>query len=166
MMTGSWPRRRSSFSTSRPLEAPRLMSSTTRSGSRSSNRRSAAEASCAAIGSSPARLSANASRSISSRSSSTSRIRTTSPGGWQGEPHAGARTYLRVDADAAAVRFDNALGDRQAEADPGRITVGAHTIETLEQTALLLGRDAGPLVRDSYTHHGTGRLCLHMDDRL
>src|SRR5262249_3779288 len=152
MITGNCPRRRNSFNTSRPLDAPRLMSSTTRSGSRSSYSRSADHASCAAIGSSPARFSANASRSISSRSSSTSRIRTASPGHRQGEPHPRTRAHLRVDADTAAVCLDNALGNGQPQADAGRFGFRSHTIETLEQTCLLLARDAIPLIFDRDVH--------------
>src|SRR5215207_4761343 len=155
MMTGNWPRRRSSLSTSSPFDAPRLMSSTTRSGPRSSYTRRAVAASWAAIGSRPARLSANASRSISSRSSSTSRIRTllSRAGGRQGEPHACARAQLAVDADAAAMRLDDAFGDRQPEPDAWRIGIGAHAIEPLEEAGLLLARDTGPLIRDADANH-------------
>src|ERR1700730_1677300 len=99
----------------------------------------AAPASCAATGSRPARFSAKASRSISSRSSSTSRIRTALSVlaglacGMQGEPDARAVTGRAVDANTAAVSFDDALGDREPESDPRRITVCAYAVKTLEQ---------------------------------
>src|ERR1700716_2905195 len=109
--------------------------------------RPAATASGAAMGSRPARFNANASRSISSRSSSTSRIRTALPiilgltrGVQQGEPHGRPAARLAVDADTAAVSFDDALGDSEPKAHARCISIGPHTIETLEQTDLLLGR--------------------------
>src|SRR5919202_643109 len=172
-MTGNWVRRRRSLSTSSPFDPPRLMSRTTRSGCRSSNRRKALLASYAPIGSNPARLSANASRSISSRSSSTSRMRaamsrrpTLSRRAVQGEPDARAAAHLAVDADAAAVCLDDALGDSQAEADARRVAVCAHAVEAFEQASLLLGRDAWPLVLDADAHHAAVRMHNHSDHRF
>src|SRR5437870_670816 len=171
MITGSWDRRRSSFNTSSPLDAPRLMSRTTRSGWRSSKTRTAARASCAAMGSRPARLSANARRSISSRSSSTSRIRTAVPRRLtqpssirQGEPDARTTAELTIDADVATVGFDDPLGDREAQSYPGRVGIRPHAIKTLKQSGLLFGRDARPLILDADAHHIGGRSPSHDPD--
>src|ERR1700738_3334445 len=112
----------------------------------------AVPASCAAIGSRPARFSANASRAIHSRSSSTSGIRTAfsvlarPPCGMQREPDARAVAGRAVDANSAAVRFDDALGYGKPEADPRRVTVCPNAVKTLEQTSLLLGGDPWPLI--------------------
>src|SRR5688572_1706957 len=113
------------------------------------------------MGSSPARLRANASRSINSRSSSTSRIRIAptvldrqSHGHRQGEPHARPAADLAVDTDAPAVGLHDALGDRQAQANPRcAARVAAYPIEPLEQPGLLFGRNPRSVVVDADAQH-------------
>src|SRR5216684_8870501 len=75
----------------------------------------------------------------------------------QGEPDARAVAGCAVDANAAAMRFDDAFGDREPQSDPGRVTVCPHAVETLEQTYLLLGCDPWPLILNANTHHSTER---------
>src|SRR5258708_23459321 len=84
----------------------------------------------------------------------------------QGEPDARAVAGCTIDSNAAAVRFDDALCDREPEADPGRITVRPDAVKTLEQSNLLLGRDPRPLVLDANAHHVTQRTGDHTDKRL
>src|SRR5438094_336851 len=123
--------------------------------------------------SSRARVMANASRSISSRSSSTSSIRIELPvvvhqpwRAWQREPDAGAAARLAVDADAAAVGLDDPLGYRQAQPDAWRIGVRAHAIKTFEQAGLLLGRDAWPLILHADPNHSIDYDGHHRDSRV
>ena len=83
---------------------------------------------------------------------------TLSRGALQREPHPRAVTDLAIDPDASAVGFHDALGDGQAESHAGRVAVGAHAVEALEQSSLLLGSDARPLVLDAnrYLHATLG----------
>src|SRR5260370_32383079 len=71
----------------------------------------------------------------------------------QSKPDASATSELTVDANAAAMRFDDAFCNRQAEPHARRVRIRPHTIETFEQACLLLPRDAATLILDAYPHH-------------
>src|SRR3954463_14460681 len=80
----------------------------------------------------------------------------------QREPESAALARLAVHSHLAAVRRDDLPRDVQTEADPFPFGPG-HPEELLEDTLLVLGRDARPLVLDLEADEAALRPGPHQD---
>ena len=64
-----------------------------------------------------------------------------------------ATAGFRIPAQIAAVRFNEALGDRQAETGAAMLGAVTAALEAIEDAALLILRDADAVILDCKHHH-------------